>query len=486
MNERPIIVASNRGPVAFSRDESGRIVPKRGGGGLVTALTAALQRTGGLWVASAMSALDREQAGGGRLSVASEGSTFDVRYLSFEPRLYERFYNGISNRVLWFVHHQLWDLPREPRWGAELVRWWDGYRRVNAAFAEALAEEGGAGRPEPVYLVQDYHLSLVPQMLRGLRPDARIALFYHCPFAGPAYFRVLPVELREALLAGMLGADVVGLHSETWASHFLSCCGELLPGAAVDGRRRAVRWRGREVLVRVYPISIDPQALRDRAGADDVATAARRIARWAGEARLVVRVDRTDLSKNILRGLLAFESVLRGNRAWRGRVRHLALLNPSREALPEYRRYVAECVEVADRINRELGSAGWEPVRVQVKDDYPSSLAGYTLYDVLLVNPVFDGMNLVAKEGPILNRRNGVVVLSENAGAAAELGEHALAVNPFDVEGTARALGTALEMGADERARRAAGLTSAIERNRLAEWVGRQLADLDLDRPAAR
>ncbi|HEX9311256.1 MAG TPA: trehalose-6-phosphate synthase [Actinomycetota bacterium] len=479
MTDRQIVVASNRGPVAFVREPDGQVVARRGGGGLVSALSGALQASGGLWIASAMSPEDRERAGRIHLDPTMGAAGHGLRYLSFDPRVYDRYYNGISNRVLWFVHHALWDLPRMPRWDRATDRAWAAYRRVNEAFAEALAEEGPPPKAEPAYLVQDYHLSLVPALLRARRPDARIAHFSHIPFAGPEYFRTLPTAMRGELLSGLLGADVVGFHSERWAENFMRCCRDL-PGATVGLRERFVRWRGRRVLVRLYPISVDPAALKEQAASEEVAAAERRIGRWLGGARLILRVDRTDLSKNILRGFLAFEEFLLRNRRWRGRVKHLALLNPSREGVPEYRGYVKECLRTAERINAQLGDERWQPIRVQLRDDHSSALAGFGIYDVLLVNPVRDGMNLVAKEGAVLNTRDGVVVLSENAGAYQELRSHVLAVNPFDVGATAEAIATALNMDPQERGRRAVGAREAVIRNRLEDWVPRQVADLEM------
>jgi trehalose 6-phosphate synthase len=315
-------------------------------------------------------------------------------------------------------------------------------------------------------------------MLRELRPGALISHFNHIPFAPPSGFATLPRGMREEILAGMLGADVIGFHTARWARHFLECCRDLAR-CRVNMRRSTVGWRGRTARVRVHPISVDVQDLREKASAPEVVARSHRMERWLGDSRLVLRVDRADLSKNILRGLLAFEAFVAGSRAWRGRVHHLALLNPSREALPEYREYARACLREADRINRRFGDDRWQPIRVQVRDDVQTSLAAFGLYDVLLVNPVIDGLNLVAKEGPILNQRNGVLILSENAGSIAELGRHVLSINPFDVGETARAIATSLEMPVRQRARRAAGLRDSIERNRLEDWVGSQLADLD-------
>ncbi len=444
----------------------------------MTALSGALQLAGGLWIASAMSEEDRNQVATGRLEEAAGEAHHELRYLSFDPELYDRFYNGISNRVLWFVHHLLWDIPRAPVFDDATREAWEAYVVVNRMFAEAMADEGGDG-DRTVYLVQDYHLSLVPAMLRELRPRARIAHFSHIPFADAGYLRILPTPIRHAIIEGLLGADVVGFQASAWAWNFLRAC-QASVDVRVDFRRHTVRRQGRLVDVKVYPISIDAEALRKAAVGDEIGRAARKLARWRGDRKLVLRVDRAELSKNILRGFEAYETFLVNRAEWRGRVVFLAHLNPSRTDIPEYRTYLSECRAAARRINATFGHKGWKPVRLSVRDDVAITLAAFAMYDALLVNPVFDGMNLVAKEGVVLNEQNGVVILSENAGAFEELGEHALAVNPFDVAQTAQAIAAALEMPEDERLQRAAALRETVESNRLDRWVQAQLEDLEL------
>jgi trehalose 6-phosphate synthase len=474
---RRVLIASNRGPISFVRGEDGHVVPQRGQGGLVTALTGAVQGTGGLWIASAMSDEDHSKAGK-RFDVEVGPTRYSVRYLAFDPAVYASFYDEISNRILWFVHHLLWDLPRAPVFRG-LARDWDRYRSVNEAFTRALAEEGGSSGSVR-YLVQDYHLTLVPAMLRRARPNARIAHFSHIPFAGPDYFAILPAWTQLEMLAGLLGADVIGFQAPAWAANFMMCC-RSLPGAKVDPRRGLVRWQGRDIRVRVYPISIDSDGLRAEASSTAVARARKDLLRITGDGQLMVRVDRAELSKNILRGLLAFEALLEAQPARRRKVTFVAHLSPSRQRLREYRAYTNECVGAAERINRRFGRAGWTPIRLMMKDDYARALAAYQLYDVLVVNPVMDGMNLVAKEGPVLNERDGVLILSETAGAFTELGAHAVPVNPFDVEGTARAIGMALDMDPIERRRRLRGLRAAVVRNPIERWVEAQLMDLEIE-----
>ena len=488
MTETTVIVASNRGPVTFEPDDRGELRPRRGSGGLVTALTGALQSTGGLWVATAMTNEDREAAASaprGGIDLREHGSAYRVRYLDLPPDVYDGYYNKISNGVLWFVNHYLWDVPRQPSFGTDVGEAWQQYVEVNRTFAKALAEEGNRAVGRPVYLIQDYHLALVPRMLRELRPDALISHFSHTAIAGLTYLRVIPHEMHDQLLRGMLGADVLGFHSHAWADNFLASA-RALPGARADLLRARIRIDGRDVAVRIHPISVDAHQLREGAASDEVRGRRREIERWRGDRRLLLRVDRLELSKNIVRGFQAFELFLRREPSWRGRVVFLAMLSPSRMELEEYRTYTEECVAEAERVNGELGNADWQPIEVSVRDDYIGALAAYGLYDVLLVNPVFDGMNLVAMEGPILSRRQGVLVLSRNAGAHGRLGRYAVSVNPFDIDETAEAIRRALEMPADERRRRARGLSRLVLANPPERWVGGQLEDLERARRRRR
>ena len=467
-----IVVASNRGPVSFERDDKGDLAAQRGAGGLVTALAGVLPGRDATWVAAAMTTGDREVAGGAE--PADMGPSARMRYVVVEPERYDRYYNDVANRTLWFAYHYLWDTVHSPVFGQDTEAAWEDYIEVNRAFAETLADEPG----DPAFLIQDYHLSLVPRLLRELRPEARIAHFSHTPFAGSTYLRILPTPIREGVLRGMLGADVLGFQTGTWAENFLFSA-RSLSGARVDLARQRVTIDGREVLVRVYPISVEAAPLRQLAQSAEVRRIRREVSSIRGDRSLLLRVDRLELTKNIARGFLAYELFLRSRPDWSHRVTFLALLSPSRSELPEYKAYTEECLGQMDRINREFGDRGWTPIRVSVSEDYPEAVAAFSLYDVLLVNPVFDGMNLVAMEGPLLNRRHGSLVLSRNAGAYGRLGRYALGVNPFDLAETAHAIAEALDMPAHERARRARGLARTVLATTPARWLGRQLDDLE-------
>ena len=471
-----VLVASNRGPVSYTVGEGGSLEAKRGGGGLVSGLSAIGSDADALWVCSALSDGDREavrrgivgagpeappQKGGGGRRAGEDG----VRMLDIPADVHADAYNGIANSVLWFVHHMLYQTPLEPVFDAEFRRKWASYEAYNRAFAEALAEEAAPGA---AVVVQDYHLTLVPGMLRELRPDLRIGHFSHTPWAPPEYFRMLPDDVAGQVLRGMLGADRLGFLTERWAEAFTACAERFAGG--LGGTR-----------VGVHGLGADADFLRKRAHEPDVEErmAALRqeigVSPDGGARRTIVRVDRTELSKNIVRGLLAYRRLLEAHAEWRERVVHVAFAYPSRQDLAVYRDYTAEVQRVSEEINAEYGTPGWTPVVLNLKDDFARSLAAYRLADVALVNPIRDGMNLVAKEVPVVSDTGCALVLSREAGAHEELGEDAITVNPYDVTGTAAALHEALSMSPEERTERAKRLAAAATALPPARWFVDQL-----------
>lgn len=451
-----VLVASNRGPVSYEVRPDGSLHAKRGGGGLVSGLSAIGSDAGALWVCSALSDGDREAV---RRGVGEAG----VRMLDIDATVFSDAYNGIANSVLWFVHHMLYLTPLEPVFDAEFRRQWASYEAYNRAFAEALAEEAAQGA---AVVVQDYHLTLVPGMLRELRPDLRIGHFSHTPWAPPEYFRLLPDDVARQILRGMLGADRLGFLTHRWADAFTACCTEFAGGLG-------------ETRVGVHGLGADADFLRKRSHEADVDERMAALRAEIGEGRkTIVRVDRTELSKNIVRGLLAYRQLLDDHPEWRERVVHVAFAYPSRQDLAVYREYTAEVQRLASEINSQYGTAGWTPVVLHVKDDFARSLAAYRLADVALVNPIRDGMNLVAKEMPVVSDEGCVLVLSREAGAFEELGEDAIVVNPYDVMETAGALHEALTMPPEERAERTKRLAAAATALPPAQWFLDQLGAL--------
>ena len=477
---RLLIVASNRGPVSYSHAADGSLSAKRGGGGMVSGLTSGLGAVaadgGALWLCAALSEADREAARRAERGSAEPGDV-PVRMLDIPADVFDAAYNGVANSVLWFVHHLLFDTPIQPRFGAEFRPAWDAYVAYNEAFATALAQECA---PQTRVLIQDYHLSLAPRMLRDRCPAARIAHFEHTPWAPPEYYQLLPDDVAIAILDGMLGADHAGFLAARWADAFLDCC-ETVLGAEVTRTRPGagqVSYRNHVTDVAVHPLGVDAGELRARSGEEDVRSNAIGLREIARGRQLIVRVDRTELSKNIVRGLAAYRELLITHPEWRGRVTHLAFAYPSRSGLTEYQAYTARVHELAAEINAEFATPDWEPLILELRDDYPRSLAACRVADVLLVNPIRDGMNLVAEEGPILSERGCALVLSREAGAAALIGEAALLVNPYDVSATASALHAGLVMSAAERQRRSATIAGAAAARAPRRWLAEQVEAL--------
>ena len=480
-----LLVASNRGPLSFTVAPDGSLSARRGGGGLVSGLMPGLaslsDRAEVMWICAALSDADREAArqdpDGSRFGIETRGAAggrTSVRALDIPADTFQGAYNAVANATLWFVHHLLFDTPVQPRFGPAFRRDWQSYIAYNEAFASALSR---AAAPEPAaarVLVQDYHLALAPRMLRELVPGIRIAHFSHTPWAPVDYYRILPDYVGRAVLDGMLGADHVGFLCQRWAGAFLDCC-EALLGAQVDRAAQRVIHRGHVTGVGVHPLGVDAPALRERARGADVEAHVSVLTEAAAGRKLIVRIDRTELSKNILRGLGAYRELLTTRPEWRGRVIHVAFAYPSRGNVPGYREYTEEVLKAAARITEEFGTADWNPLVLEVRDDYARSLAAARVADVLVVNPIRDGMNLVAEEGPVLSDHGCALVLSREAGAAALLGSDALLVNPYDVSATANAMHQALLMPEDERRRRCSAMAAVAASKAPAQWLTSQL-----------
>ena len=447
---------------------------------MVTALGGLLAHHDVTWVASAMTDEDRVVAGehgGSFVEETADGAAYRLRLVAHDPAVYDRFYNVFANPTLWFVQHYLWGLGSAPEFGPELHEAWsDGYVPVNEALAEAALEELDR-EPDAEVLFHDYHLYLAPGLVRAARPEAVTSHFVHIPWPEPDYWHALPPELRAAVHEGLLANDVVGFHTDRWRQAFLLAAERLL-GARVDRQAGTVEHRGRTTRVVARPISVDPDEF-DRLREDPAVLEREAALEARRPEQLVLRVDRTDPSKNVVRGFHAFALLLERHPELHGRVGMAAMLAPSRQDIPEYAEYAAAVETAASEVNERFGRSGWLPVELDIADDFPRSIAGYKQFDVLFVNPVFDGLNLVAKEAFLVNERDGVLVLSENAGVHEELGKWALTVNPFDVSGQADALYAALTLDPAERWRRARAIDEHVRTHDIRAWIAAQLADLD-------
>jgi trehalose 6-phosphate synthase len=479
--ERPLIVVSNRGPVSYGRDADGRRVARRGGGGLVTALRSLVSHHEVTWIASAMSHEDRlvsREAGGEAIEeTARDGSPYRLRLVEHGTAEFDWYYNVVANPVLWFLQHYLWDFAYRPDFDQGLHHAWnEGYVPVNRAFAEAVSAELDA-RPDATVFFHDYHLYLAPRLVRDAHPEAALAHFVHIPWPQSDYWYVLHEPIRVAIHEGLLANDVVGFHTGRWQRNFLRSAADLTDAHSSFSQACATL-DGHRTLVTSHPISVDAAEFDELAGSAAVLAAEKEIEAGRPE-RLVVRVDRTDPSKNVVRGFRAFERYLETHPEAHGRVGMLALLDPSRQDIPEYSEYLGAIQRTARTVNDRFQRHGWMPIDLQIRDDFAQTVAAYKQFDVLLVNAVFDGLNLVSKEAPLVNERDGVLVLSENTGAHDELGEWALSVNPFDLDGQADAIHRALELPAAERRRRLDCIRTHVREHDLTAWIEAQLADFD-------
>ena len=454
MGGADLVIVSNRGPLSFSLDDGEQLVARRGAGGLVSSLSPLVAGTDTIWIAAAMGEHDRAAAERGLMEI--EG--FRLQSLALDPDRYRMAYDVVSNATLWFLHHGLFDLARRPRLDRRWLDAWTAYQQVNTAFADAVVETAPEGA---TVLVQDYHLALVGAGLARRRPDLRAVHFTHTPFSDPSGIRILPSTVAEELLGGMAAHVSCGFHAPRWAQAFEACCAEVL---------------GSVPPTFVAPLGPDAEDLGRVVSSEESDRWGGWLTSLLGDRQMVLRVDRVELSKNVLRGFLAFDELLAAHPDLRERVTFVALVYASRQGLPEYLAYRTEVEHLANQVNHRWATPGWTPIVLDITDNYPRSVAALRRYDVLLVNPLRDGLNLVAKEGPIVNTNDGLLALSREAGAWAELSEAALEVNPFDVAGTADVLATALTMSSAERAERSAAIREVAGRRSPRDWLDDQLA----------
>jgi trehalose 6-phosphate synthase len=482
--EEPLIIVSNRGPARFDRGPDGERIVQRGGGGLVTALRGLASHRRVLWVASAMGDEDvavSEEAGG-PVEVELEGITYQVELVSSDPDAYSLFYNVIANPQLWFIQHYLWDLSNAPDIRAEEKEAWErGYTVVNEDIARSVINRISRSE-QPLVMLHDYHLYTAPALIRAARADAFLHHFIHIPWPHADAWRVIPWRWREAIYRGLLANQIIGFHLPSYVHNFLDCCRELM-GFEVDYANDVVRHEGGETWCRAYPLGVDSERLRRVAESSAIANYERELLRRRRE-HLIIRVDRADLSKNVLRGFTAFDQFLSDHPEFHERVTFIAHLQPSRQDVPEYREYLERIEALVAVVNHRHGTTDWMPIDLRVYENFHEAVARYKHYDLLMVNSLFDGMNLVAKEAPVVNTRDGVLMLSENTGAHQELGEAALSVNPFDISEQAETIHRALTMPAQERRQRAQRLREIIDLTDPGTWIDEQLTDIVAKREA--
>ena len=480
LGQRRLIVASNRGPLEYHLSPEGQLQPRRGSGAIVTALNSLIQNFEFTWVANAMGEGDRRAQGEAEDSSIQSPlpkQRVSARYVLTPRRMYHKFYNIFCNPLLWFLQHSMWSSAYTPNIDSTVHDTWaTGYTPVNRAFADAILAEAADGAP-PIVMVNDYHLYLVPGMVRKDIPDALIYHNIHIPWPSVRTWQLLPIYIRNEICESLCASDIVAFQTQWDVRSFLECCEAFVPDAQADYANNTVTFNGHTTRVRTYPSSIDVEEVRAIGNSQRAQDYLTRIGEFTAK-HTIVRVDRAEPNKNIIRGFRAYQTMLESHQELKDEVTFLAFLVPSRTHIKQYERYMEEIEALVRQINLTHGNPNWKPVHVFSENNYTQAIAGLKLYDTLIVNPVVDGMNPVAKEGPIVNTQNGVLVISEGSSAFDQLREGALAVSPADIEGTAQALYHAITMSTEERVRRSTTLVESIEREDSVQWLITQLEEI--------
>ena len=478
--ERRLILVSNRGPVDYRAGKDGNLVLNRGSGGVVTALSAISKYVELTWIASAMGEGDRRVASeqDGRFHVELPGQKLYLRFVVSPRNVYHKYYNLFCNPLLWFLQHYMWNSPYTPNVDSKVYDAWEnGYVAVNRSFAEAAVAEAARNKTPPFVMIHDYQLYMVGGMIRSQVPQAILQHFIHIPWPASSYWYLFPKPMRNAIVESLCSVDIVGLQTKRDVHHFLHTCELFLDGAEVDYDAGTISYKGRITKAAPYPVSVDVTSLQRHARSPRAQQYVEKLRPHLGELT-IARVDRTEPSKNIIRGLKAFDTLLERYPGFVNKVKMLCFLVPSRSGIKQYQRYTQDVFDLVEAINEKYGNEEWKPIEVFFENNYTQAIAGMSLCDVLLVNPVIDGMNLVAKEGPVVSAHDSVLILSESAGAHEQLGQYAVSVAPADVEGTILALYEALTMDPGERKRRAEAMRRVVEEEDITRWLYTQFQDL--------
>jgi len=478
-DKNPVIV-SNRGPVEFFKEDD-ETVMKRGAGGLVSTLLPLVERFSGVWISSAMTVEDARVASGypeNRVPLPEDDPRFTVSFVIVDRERYESYYSIISNPLLWFVQHYMWNTPYDPQIDDKVYRAWeDGYVHVNKKFGDKVISEIERNEKDSLIMLQDYHLYLCPFFIKKEIGDVFLSHFIHIPWPQRDYFNILPERMRADIIGGLLSNTILGFHIERYCANFFECCEDL--GYEVDRDRGIVRNGDEKTLVKSYPISVDPESMERTVSSPTFMEKDEFVRKLKGNMFLIYRTDRADLSKNIIRGFRAYELFLRDHPEFHGKVKFLATGKPTRQQIREYRNYSEDVKDTVDEINEKYGTDEWKPLEYIYRADYELVAAAFKNYDCLIVNPIADGMNIVPKEAAIINREDGTLILSERAGCYDELAEHVIGVNPFDIKETADAIYSAMKMSPGKRKKLSEGLKSRVLKRTIYHWINEQFDDFE-------
>jgi trehalose 6-phosphate synthase len=480
LKDKNLIVVSNRGPVEFHKKNS-KVEMKRGAGGLVSTLLPIMETLNGVWIASAMTPGDVEVAKrfpDNKVPIPEEDPKFWVPFVVVDQRRYECYYSVISNPLLWFVQHYMWNSPYTPTIDDKIHQSWkQGYEYVNKKFAEKVLKESKKSEKEPLIMLQDYHLYLCPTYIRKKLKDTFLSQFIHIPWPQSEYFSIIPEYMRKAIIEGLLSNNLLGFHLPRYVTNFIQTCEEYADD--VDYIKGIIWHNGRATHVKSYPISVDYEGIKELARSPGVLEKEKLIKEIKGDYFLFYRTDRIDLSKNIIRGFEAYELFLHKYPQYHGKVKFLTTGKPTRQQIREYHNYYYDVIEIIEDINVKYATEDWKPIEWIFKADYNLVVAAFKNYDCLIVNPIADGMNIVPKESSAVNECQGSVILSEKAGCFEELKEHVLAVNPYDISQTAEAYHQAIQMSDKERSQRLDKLKDIVGRRTIYHWISEQFEDIE-------
>jgi trehalose-6-phosphate synthase len=460
-----LVVVANREPYAHQWGAGGKVVVERPASGLVSGIEPVLRACGGTWIAHGGGSADRAYSdSSGRVAVPPEAPEFTLRRMWIDDDEYERYYSGLANEGLWPLCHMAHAQP------SFRIGDWTAYQAVNEAFARTAAEEAAAGG---LLLVQDYHFALLPRMVRQQAPHIVSSLFWHIPWPHSEVIGICP--WKEALLEGMLGADVLGFHTRQYCLNFLETVQRYVE-CRVDFSDMSVSFAGHRTLVRAYPISVEwPYPAAPREDGEEL----RRSLGIGADVHVSVGVDRADYTKGLIERVNAVEALLEETPSLAGKYVLVQLAAPSRTRIPRYQRLGDELVEAVERVNARFGTKSWKPIVLQMRTFSPDEVrTHYAMADSALVTPLHDGMNLVAKEyAAACHDEDGVLVLSIFAGAAKEL-DGALMVNPYDAQQVAQAILRAVRMPAAERRSRMRAMRTQIASSSIYDWSETILRDM--------
>ena len=480
LSQRRLILASNRGPIEYYLTEDRQLQARRGSGGVVTALSSLGKYVEVDWIASAMGEGDRQaarRARGRRFKLPLADENLYLHFVVSPRNTYHKFYSVICNPLLWFLQHYMWNSPRTPNIDHVVHDAWEnGYVPVNQAFAQVIIDEATRNEKPPIIMLNDYHLYLTSAYIRKQIPNLVIHHFIHIPWPSPSYWQLLPSFIRQAILRSLCTTDIIGLQTGRDVRSFLHCCESFIDEADIDYRKQTIRINEHTVKVKTYPISVDVASLKQMVSSARLKEYEEKLSHLYGE-QTIVRVERAEPSKNIIRGFRAFDVLLERYPQFLGKIKFIAFLVPTRTHLKPYQRYMEEVTQLIEAINKKYGTEEWHPIDFFYENNYIQEIRKIGLFRGSMVNAVIDGMNLVAKEGPTVNNRDGVLILSETVGAHEQLGQNALTVAPTDLEGTTQALYTALTMPPDERNKHATRLKRAIEEEDITNWLLHLLED---------